>query len=298
LGLGRNLAIALIVVIAVGSCGGSAADPTRSSTSAPDTTVAGSATTTTVALPATGGADPTTEAPTTTTRPATSTTTSTAPSPLAGQVVVIDPGHNGKNYAHPDEINRLVDIGTGTKACNTTGTAATDGYSEARLNWEVARLARDELTARGAAVVMTRNDNDGWGPCITERAATGNRVAAGAVISIHADGARSDGRGFHVIYPATIAGLTDDIAAPSLRLATDLREAMLATGMPISDYTAEDGFSERGDLGGLNLSDVPAVFLEMGNMKNAADTALLTDPEFQRRVAVAIADAVERFLGR
>lgn len=211
-------------------------------------------------------------------------------------MVVIDPGHNGQNWAHPDEINRLVHIGTGTKACNTTGTAAADGYPEAQLNWVVAQLARDELIARGATVVMTREDNDGWGPCITERAATGNEANADAVISIHADGARSDGRGFHVIYPATIAGLTDDIAGPSLRLATELRAAMLVTGMPISDYTGADGFSERGDLGGLNRSDVPAVFLEMGNMKNAADIALLTDSEFQQRVAVGIADAVERFL--
>jgi N-acetylmuramoyl-L-alanine amidase len=104
-------------------------------------------------------------------------------------VVVLDPGHNGQNHAHPDKINRLVDIGNGTKACNTTGTATVDGYPEARFNWEVARLARTVLEQLGATVVMTRQDNDGWGPCIDERARTGNEAgAAEAVISIHADG--------------------------------------------------------------------------------------------------------------
>src|SRR5207253_8694044 len=38
---------------------------------------------------------------------------------LAGRTVVIDPGHNGQNWAHTAEINRLVDIGNGTKACDT-----------------------------------------------------------------------------------------------------------------------------------------------------------------------------------
>lgn len=297
MGLRRNLAIALLggVALAAGSCGGTAdragssVPPIITPTASPATTAAA-----TTAAPAT----PTTTALTTTTTPMPppETTTTAEPLPLAGRVVVIDPGHNGQNYAHPDEINRLVDIGTKTKACNTTGTAAADGYPEAQLNWEVSQLARDALIVRGADVVLTRTDNDGWGPCITERAAIGNEVHADAVVSIHADGAQPDGRGFHVIYLATIAGLTDDIAEPSLRLATALRAAMLATGMPISDYTAKDGFSERDDLGGLNLSDVPAVFLEMGNMKNATDAALLTDPAFQQQVAEAVATAVEQFL--
>ena len=51
---------------------------------------------------------------------------------------------------------------------------------------------------------MTRSDNSGWGPCINERAAIGNRADADAAISIHADGGPADGRGFHVIYPPSL----------------------------------------------------------------------------------------------
>ena len=65
------------------------------------------------------------------------------PQPLAGKTIVVDPGHNGRNWAHPDEVNRLVDAGTLRKACDTTGTATAGGYSEAAYNLDVARrLAR------------------------------------------------------------------------------------------------------------------------------------------------------------
>lgn len=210
--------------------------------------------------------------------------------------VVLDPGHNGANWSHPEEIGRLVDIGTGTKPCNTTGTSTADGYAEARFTWEVALAARDRLEAVGAEVILTRPDNNGWGPCITERAAVGNRAGASAVISLHADGGPDEGRGFHVIRPALVAGLTDDIADESHRLARALHAAYQSTGMPVADYIGSDGFAERDDLGGLNLSDVPVVFLEAGNMRNAEDAALLADPEFRSMIAEAIEAALVRFL--
>src|SRR5712671_5683167 len=106
--------------------------------------------------------------------------------PLSGRTVAIDPGHNGGNYQHAAEIGRLVDAGTLRKACDTTGTATADGYTEAAYNLDVALRLRDVLAAAGANVVMSRTTNDGWGPCIDERAAIGNRAHADAAISIHA----------------------------------------------------------------------------------------------------------------
>lgn len=231
--------------------------------------------------------------PNTSTVPVTTTTTSPV---LAGKTVVLDPGHNGMNWAHPDEINELVDIGNGEKACNTTGTMTSDGYTEAEFTWTVASLTKTLLEQRGARVVLTRDDNEGWGPCIDERAAVGNNSHADAVISIHADGGPDDGRGFHVIHPAMTPGLTDDIYEGSLRLARSLHQSYGSTSMPVSDYIGEGGYSERDDLGGLNLSDVPAVFLEAGNMRNDEDIALLTDAEFQIAIARAIVSALVEFL--
>ena len=231
---------------------------------------------------------------TTTSEPA--TTSTVEPLPLAGATVVIDPGHNGMNWAHPDEINQPVDIGNGTKPCNTTGTSTNDGYQEASFTWAVAQALVILLRDAGAEVILTRPSNDGWGPCVTERAATGNDNHADAVVSIHADGGPESGRGFHVIHPTNTPGLTDDIYEESLRLARALHHAYAATSMPVADYIGEKGFSERADLGGLNLSDVPAVLLEAGNMRNATDAALLTDPEFQQTIAAAIVAALTEFL--
>lgn len=192
------------------------------------------------------------------------------------------------NWAHPDEIGRLVDIGNGTKACNTTGTATEDGYTEPEFNWTIARSVATLLENGGATVVLTREDNDGWGPCIDERADIGNRSGADAVISIHADGGPETGRGFHVIRPANVSGLTDDIYDESFRLARAIHDSYLSTSMPVADYIAVDGYAERDDLGGLNLSDVPAIFLEAGNMRNQTDAALLADPAFQDEMAQSI----------
>ena len=229
------------------------------------------------------------------------TTSSAARSPLAavrGHTIVIDPGHNPGNASHPAEINRLVDAGTLKKACDTTGTATASGYSEAQFTWELSERLADLLRKAGASVVLTRTaTRPAWGPCITKRAAIGNRAHASVAISIHADGGPTEGRGFHVIYPPSIPGLTDDIATASAALALDVRAAYRAgTGMPYATYIGAHGLSVRSDLGGLNLSDVPKVFLEAGNMRNATDAALLASPAFQKRAARAIATGLATFL--
>lgn len=219
--------------------------------------------------------------------------------PLAGKVVVIDPGHNPGNFLHPDEINRLVDAGTLRKACDTTGTATKDGYREADYTWDVAVRLRAILRARGATVVLARKGktNPAWGPCITRRAEIGNEANADVAISIHADGGPESGRGFHVAYAPSIAGLTDDIAKPSKRLAVVLRDVYRReTGLPTATYLGGDGLSVRSDFGGLNLSDVPKVLFESANMRNATDVALLVQPAFRQRIARALADGLQAYL--
>jgi N-acetylmuramoyl-L-alanine amidase len=300
--------LALLLAMVLVSCGGQGAGVTSSTASTapstslnPDAPSSTASSTTFLATTSTTGVATTattTEPDTSTTATATTSTTtsSTGGGSLAGKTVVLDPGHNGKNWAHPEEINRQVDIGTGVKACNTTGTSTVDGYAEPSFTWEVAQRTVPLLEALGAKVVLTRSDNNGWGPCITERAAIGNEAHADAVISIHADGGPEGGRGFHVIYPAVVKGLTDDIAVASQRLAKALHTAYQTTGMPIADYVGDGGFSVRDDLGGLTLSDVPAVFLEAGNMRNTEDAALLEDAEFQKSIAEAITEAIVAFL--
>ena len=217
--------------------------------------------------------------------------------PLSGRVITIDPGHNGGNFTHPEEIGRLVNDGNGEKECDTTGTAAPDGYREADFNWSVGVRLRALLLAAGARVVMTREDNTGVGPCITERAAIGNRAHSNAAISIHADGGPVDGSGFAILIPGAIPSRANQsIIAPSRDLALALRTSLERFGLHPSTYDGVDGLAVRTDLGGLNLSRVPKVFVEVANMQNAADEAPMERPAYREGVARALLAGLERFL--
>jgi N-acetylmuramoyl-L-alanine amidase len=217
---------------------------------------------------------------------------------LHGRVFLIDPGHNGANARHGAQIARRVDIGNGTKACDTTGTQTDAGYPEYAFTVDVATRLAALLRAAGATVVLTRTDSRGVGPCISERAALGNRAQADAAISIHGDGATAAGHGFHVIVPRGI-GRNDAIVAPSRRLGVDVRDAFRAgAGEPLSNYTGTTtaGLVARSDLGGLNLSTVPKVFIECGNMRNATDAARMTNAAWRQRAAAALAAGLTRFV--
>lgn len=221
--------------------------------------------------------------------------------PLDGRTVVIDPGHNPTNHRHPDEMSRQVDIGTKKKACDTAGTATASGYAEAEFNLDVARRIRTGLERRGATVRLTHDGDRPWGPCIDERAAVGNRHHADAVVSVHADGAGEGHRGFHVIAPKRVdegAADTTAVTGPSRRLGKELVEAFArATGTRVSGYVGGgDGFVTRDDLGGLNLSKVPKVFLECGNMRDPRDAALLTDRAWRQRAAQGVVKGITAFL--
>ncbi|MEV4571065.1 N-acetylmuramoyl-L-alanine amidase [Nonomuraea sp. NPDC049419] len=217
--------------------------------------------------------------------------------PLDGKVVVIDPGHNGGNYRAPKEINRKVNVLTQMKACDTTGTSTNDGYSEAAFTWDVSKRLQKILKKRGATVKLTRSSNDGVGPCITERAAIGNKAEADAAISVHADGSAPANRGFHVIMPKKINGPVDKVVDDSSSLGVAVRDAFRrGTGLPYSTYIGRKALDYRSDLGGLNLSTVPKIFVEAGNMRNATEAAKFRDPKFRQKIAVALANGLQHYL--
>jgi N-acetylmuramoyl-L-alanine amidase len=223
--------------------------------------------------------------------------------PLKGKVVVIDPGHNPGNFKHTAEINRKVNIGTGTKECDTTGTATNGGYAEAEFTLDVSRRVRKLLEAQGATVKFTQDGDRAWGPCIDERARIGNEAEADAVVSIHADGSGAGNRGFHVILPGTVnegAADTRPIVGPSHALGVRIAGRFVrATGSPPSNYVGDGtGLVTRTDLGGLNLSTVPKVFIECGNMRDSQDAALLTSGEWRQKAARGISDGITSFLER
>ncbi|MFF8636093.1 N-acetylmuramoyl-L-alanine amidase [Streptomyces pilosus] len=220
---------------------------------------------------------------------------------LKGKVVVIDPGHNPGNFRHTSEINRQVDVGTHRKECDTTGTSTDDGYAEAEFTLDVAHRMRTLLEARGATVKLTQDDDRPFGPCVDERARIGNDAEADAVVSLHADGSGTGNRGFHVILPGTVrsgAADTRAIVGPSRDLGERIAGHFVrATGSAPSNYTGGGtGLVTREDLGGLNLSTVPKVFIECGNMRDSKDAALLTSGAWRQKAARGISDGIVSFL--
>ncbi|MFD8966649.1 N-acetylmuramoyl-L-alanine amidase [Streptomyces sp. NPDC059568] len=223
--------------------------------------------------------------------------------PLAGKVVVIDPGHNPHNRDHTAEINKPVNIGTTSKECDTTGTATNAGYAEAAFTLDVSHRLRSLLRKLGATVVLTHDNDRPYGPCVDERARIGNKAKADAVISVHADGSAPGNRGFHVILPASVkdgAADTTAIVGPSRRLGEHIvGNFVRETGSAPANYLGGGtGLDVRKDLGGLNLSQVPKVFIECGNMRDSHDAALLTDADWRQSAAQGMADGIMGFLTR
>src|SRR5579862_8400373 len=171
--------------------------------------------------------------------------------PLAGIIVGIDPGHNGRNADDPSYIDRLIWNGRERETCDTAGTQTDGGYTEARFNFSVATFLRADLQRDGARVVLTRTSNDGVGPCVTTRSQIINRAHANVAIDIHADGGPPGGRGFAILLPIA-DGPNDRVIAPSRRFGLDLRSRFAAgTGMPESTYDGVAALQPRDDLAGL-----------------------------------------------
>ncbi|MEV5331640.1 N-acetylmuramoyl-L-alanine amidase [Streptomyces werraensis] len=236
--------------------------------------------------------------------PASRTPSASAPAaagPLKGKVVVVDPGHNPTNVEHTAEINRQVDVGTHRKECDTTGTSTDDGYAEAEFTLDVAHRMRALLEQQGATVKLTQDRDRPFGPCVDERARIGNAAKADAVVSIHADGSGAGNRGFHVILPGSVnEGEADTraIVGPSRALGERIAGNFVrVTGTAPSNYVGGGtGLVTRKDLGGLNLSTVPKVFIECGNMRDSKDAALLTSGAWRQKAAQGISEGIVSFL--
>jgi N-acetylmuramoyl-L-alanine amidase len=223
--------------------------------------------------------------PVTTSEPAITSTTTW----LSTKVVAIDPGHQAKaNY----ELEPIGPGATTKRAKVSSGTSSpASGTPESEVTLAVGLKLRDALEALGVRVVMTRTTQDVDVPN-SQRAKIANDAHANLAIRLHCNGGASSAHGLFTLYPASIAGWTDDIAVASKEAATIIqRAAIAATG-------AQDrGLQERGDLTGFNWSDVPDVLVEMGFMTNAAEDKLLESGAYQDRIVQGLVNGIVEFLG-
>jgi N-acetylmuramoyl-L-alanine amidase len=210
---------------------------------------------------------------------------------LADRTVYLDPGHAGT--APPAELT--ADDGRGgTKLCNTSGTASDDGWPEHTFTWEIGQQLRAILEDAGATVLLSRTDDVNRADCIDERTYKENASAADVVVSLHADGSGPGNTGFHI--SAVTDPLPQNLSEESSRLATTVRDTMVAAGLPTSNYLGVDGLNPRADLSGLNLSTKPKILIEFGNMRDLNDLAALRSPEGRQQRAQAVAEGIATYL--
>lgn len=209
---------------------------------------------------------------------------------LAGKTIVIDPGHsNGQHLS-----NKVPDGRGGSKICNTSGTATNSGYPEHTATWEVALILQAELQEKGATVHLTKKDDHADKVCVDRRGQIPNEKHADAFLSIHANGSQSSApHGFFVM--VSNPPLNSAQGEPSRKLARAVSEGLRGAGLTPSTIFGADP-APRSDLATLNFAKVPAVMVELGEMRNPQDAQRLSSPQGQQQYASGLAKGIISFL--
>lgn len=210
---------------------------------------------------------------------------------LSEHVICIDPGHSvtpliGKGYTGP-----VSPLSNEEKPLYTAG-AEGPHITEERLNLLIGLKLRDALQALGAEVLMTREVSE---VAITgvERCEIANKGGADVNIHIHADGVDdSRAHGVSVLVPGGDLLGTPSIVEESVRLGKIMVDCVSeATG------AKNRGITTRSDLTGLNFSEVPSVFIEMGFLSNLEEEAKLATEEYQDKIVEGMITSLLEWYG-
>ncbi|RZM77121.1 N-acetylmuramoyl-L-alanine amidase [Leptolyngbya iicbica] len=181
---------------------------------------------------------------------------------LAGATILLDPGHGSEN---------------------DLGARGPNGYPEKDVNLVVSKLLRDELEARGATVVMTREGDDDLFP--GDRVDIINQVEPTLALSIH----------YNALPDAGDALNTAGIGMFWYHAqAHDLSEYLHNTLVQDLDRPSYGVYWNN--LALTRPTVAPSVLLELGFMINPDEFEWITDPNSQGELAQALADAIAQWL--
>ena len=220
-----------------------------------------------------------------------------APEARGRPIVVIDPGHGGRDPGATSVSSQVV---------------------EKDLTLALARELRDDLVKRGRVrVAMTRDDDRYLG--LDDRAAVARRLDAAMFVSIHMDSAPNPlARG------ATVYSLSDVASNEEAARLAASENGEIGAGRAdgsvqsmLSDLAMQAQMNASAELATrlvaksagrfelrpsphqfasfwvLRRAETPAVLFEAGYISNADDELLLRSPEQRAKIALALAQAIE-----
>lgn len=217
---------------------------------------------------------------------------------LTAKTIVIDPGHGGKD----------------------PGAFRSDTRKERTIVLSISKKLREILTQRGYTVLMTRDTNR-FIP-LRERTAFAIQRKADLFLSIHANGSESPkARGIETYYldVASTDKASEIIAArENADSGYSIQELEKLLKGIIQESKSEDsrrlaGYVQRALVQATGALDrgvkharfvvligtnVPAVLIETGFVSNPTEGRKLTTSAYQHKIATAIAEGVDRFLGK
>lgn len=169
--------------------------------------------------------------------------------PLKGKIIVLDPGHGGKD----------------------DGTTGIDGVHEKSLTLPTALVVKQKLESAGANVIMTRLD-DTYVPLL-QRADISNQNHADAFISMH----------YNWSSDPSVNGATDFYYQKSSNpLASDIiKEVVKTTGLN-NDGTRLDNLSV------LRNNTRPSILIELGFLSNQNEESVIESAAYRDKVAQGV----------
>lgn len=177
-----------------------------------------------------------------------------------GRVIMVDPGHGGSDPGAEGVL---------------------EGVWEAPVNLQISLYLVDALRELGYGVLLTR-DRDRF-VSLGARADYANQVLPYLFVSVHTNSMDDpDYQGimtFH--HPASVRGP---------RLAALIQEELLAATGAVDKRVRQANFFV------LRETVVPSALVECGVLTNRYECELLTAPEYQRRLAGAIARGIDRYV--
>lgn len=266
-------------------------DTTPSDTTPTDTIPAPTSPTEPTPPPTTPPTDPPPTTPPTDPPPTTPPTDPPPTDPPEKLLVVIDPGHQAKgNYSQepigPGATEMKAKVSSGTQGRFT-------GLAEYKLNLMVSLKLKEILEKRGYEVILTRESHD-VDLSNSQRAQIANEAEADAFIRIHANGSEDPSvSGAMTICQTPNNPYNGYLFAQSYALSACVLDGLVAATGCVREYVWQTD-----TMSGINWCTVPVTIVEMGYMTNQQEDVLLSQEDYQWKIAYGIADGIDAYFAR